>query len=105
MKTIHLEAEFGAYLSSRTTAARLRTQIESLADAGQVAFIDMTNVESMSESFADEAFAVLVAARGAEWFKRGVRLESMRPSIRDNILNAVLERRARAAGHSHDKVG
>ena len=96
MTRIDLETEFGAYLSSRSTAARLRSQIESVVDSGQIVFIDMTNVDSMSESFADEAFAVLVAARGAEWFRNGIRLEGIKSSIRDTIASTVLERRARS---------
>jgi hypothetical protein len=58
-------------------------------------FIDMTNVESMSEGFADEAFAILVVTRGADWFKRRIQLEGVKPFVRDTILTAVLERRAR----------
>jgi PHD/YefM family antitoxin component YafN of YafNO toxin-antitoxin module len=42
-------------------------------------FIDMTNVESMSEGFADEAFAIIVVAHGAKWFKQRIQLEGVKP--------------------------
>jgi STAS-like domain of unknown function (DUF4325) len=100
MKSINLEAEFGQYLSSRPTGARLRMQIESSVKAGQVVSIDLTNVESMSESFADEALALLVVEFGSEWFKKSIRLEGAKPHVRDSILNAILERRMRMVNAS-----
>jgi hypothetical protein len=97
MKSIDVEAEFGAYLSSRVTAACLRQQIECSAEEEHVVLIDMRNVESMSEGFADEAFAILVVAHGAGWFKQRIQLQGVKPFVRDTILTAILERRARIA--------
>jgi hypothetical protein len=97
MKRIDAEAEFGAYLSSRVTAVRLRKQIECSVDEEDLVLVDMTNVESMSEGFADEAFAILVVTRGADWFRQSIQLTGVKPFIRDTILMAVLERRARVA--------
>lgn len=88
-------ASLGIHLSSRDTAARLRADIIRATAAGGPAEIEMADVETVSESFADEAFAVLADARGAEWFRTRMRLINMSADVRDVILSAILERRTR----------
>lgn len=97
MITIKVAEELGTHLSSRSLGAKLRSRIESAVDAGQIVTIDFAGVDTLSESFADEVFAVLDATRGAEWFRKGVRIQGLAGGPRDTVLNAILERRTRSA--------
>lgn len=100
MITIKIAEELGTHLSSRSLATRLRARIESAVDAGQVVVLDFAGVDTLSESFADEVFAVLDATRGAEWFRRGVRVHGLAGGPRDTVLGAILERRTRTAARA-----
>ncbi|EYF03400.1 STAS-like domain-containing protein [Chondromyces apiculatus] len=95
MTTIHLAQELGTHLSSRTTGATLRRRIESAVALGQTVTVDWTGVDTVADSFADEAFAVLVEAHGPDWFKRGVHMHALDGVLRDTVLGTVLERRRR----------
>lgn len=61
-------------LASRTSANNLRFKIEQVISIRKIAVIDLTNVISISESYADELFAVLVAQHGLEWFSNNIKL-------------------------------
>lgn len=64
----------GSDLASRVSARNLRTEAEQAIKAGSIVVIDLTNVISISESYADELFAVLVEQHGLEWFSNNVEL-------------------------------
>lgn len=64
----------GSDLASRASARNLRTKAEQTIKKGNTAVIDLTNVISISESYADELFAVLVEQHGLEWFSNNVKL-------------------------------
>ena len=90
---IDIATEYGTDLSSRHRAAGLRVLILALIDAGTTPVtVDFANVRSLSESFADEAFAVIVAERGEDWFRQHLRLLNLSASVRLSILEAVEER-------------
>ncbi|HSN97948.1 MAG TPA: STAS-like domain-containing protein [Candidatus Nanopelagicales bacterium] len=95
-----MAAELGTHLSSRTLGASLRARIESLVDAGQVVTVDFAGVDTISESFADEVFAVLIEKRGSAWFRQGVAMQGLGGALRDTVLGAILERRARVAARA-----
>lgn len=84
--TIRLAEEHGAYLSGRFTAARLRKDVTS---SGVPVTVDLAGVESLSDSFADEFFAVLVEEFGHEWFASNVVVRGMTPDVRHTVLRAV----------------
>lgn len=79
-------AEQGQFLSSRHVASSLRQQILL---AGGPVVVDLSGVESLSDSFADELFAVLVQDHGHEWFAANVSVVGLSLPIRQTILRAV----------------
>jgi hypothetical protein len=80
----------GTDLSSRQVAAGIRRQIEQLAETHTV-IVDLSHVLSISESFADEAFGVLVSQRGLEWLAEHVHFLAGEP-IFLSIAQAIRER-------------
>ncbi len=79
----------GTDISSRTRARWLREQI---VDSGDECLVDFGGVRSVSHSFADECFAVLVIEQGELWFKNHVKLLNCSATIRETILEAILQR-------------
>lgn len=92
--TIDLGAEFGTDLSSRHRASELRVSVEGRIASGDVGkiTIDLHGVRTISHSFADELFAVLVLDFGEEWFREHLRLVRSSPSVRQTILEAIQQR-------------
>ncbi|PPD44396.1 MAG: hypothetical protein CTY16_11790 [Methylobacter sp.] len=64
----------GSDLASRVSARNLRFRAEQVVTTEKVVAIDLTGVLSISESFADELFAVLVEQHGLEWFSNNIKL-------------------------------
>lgn len=64
----------GSDLASRVSARNLRFKAEQVITTEKVVAIDLTGVLSISESFADELFAVLVEQHGLEWFSNNIKL-------------------------------
>lgn len=88
MSTLDVRLQFGANLASRALGVRLRKELERLAPV----VVDMQGVEVLSDSFADEAFAILVCRHGSAWFRANVKLQEVRSEHRETILSAVFER-------------
>ncbi len=76
---------FGSCLSSRVTARQLRKTIEE-SNGGELNFKD---VYSLSDSFADEFFAVLVEAHGPDWFAENVKVTGLANDVRQVVLRAI----------------
>lgn len=87
MKIINIASSFGRDISSRAAGRQLRLLLQS--DGGCVDFLD---VRMVSESFADEAFGILVASQGDEWFRSHVKLVNLSETHRDAILKAIARR-------------
>ncbi|MBK7827682.1 STAS-like domain-containing protein [Nannocystis sp.] len=81
---------YGTDLSSRTTGAGIRVAIRNmLAHATESVTVDCTGIRTLSESFADELFGVLVAEKGKPWFRKHVQVTGMTDSTRGAILRAI----------------
>jgi len=78
--------------ASRQGAARLRALIDSEALVGNRVNIDLAAVLSISESYADELFGVLVARYGLEWFARHIVIKSASPAVFRAIADAIRHR-------------
>lgn len=90
MKTIYISNEYGTDISSRTEASRLRNEVIKIACGPEaIARLDFGNVRTLSDSFADELFGVLVAQRGEGWFKSHVQVVNLSRIARQTILDAV----------------
>jgi len=89
---LRIAQEFGTDLSSRSRAVSLRNHIESLTASGATVILDFESVRTISHSFADEAIALLVCAKGTDWFARLVSVVSLEKNVRLAILEAIASR-------------
>ena len=94
-RTYILVGELGSDLSSRARASALRARVVSAVEGGcQHVHVDLQGVRTISSSFADELFAVIVAAKGEEWFKAHIKVVNVSVSLRRTILEAIEDRLA-----------
>jgi hypothetical protein len=88
-------------LASRTSASRLRSSFEGeLIDS--TVRLDLTNVLSISESYADELFGVLVQQYGLEWVFSRIQVVGASPPVVRTIRTAIryrLERDLKRRSH------
>jgi STAS-like domain of unknown function (DUF4325) len=80
--------DIGKDLSSRDHARVLR----ETGDATARLTFDFAGVRTLSDSFADELLAVLVEARGEDWFREHVKLKNLSADHRRIVLRVVKER-------------
>jgi len=97
MKNLNLEhlCPSGKDLASRASAKILRSQAEQVIREGRLAVIDLGDVVSISESYADELFAVLVEDHGLEWFSRNIKIlhdTTKSDSVLRSIATAIRRR-------------
>jgi hypothetical protein len=86
-------------LASRSRARRLRDEVVAEIYATKGAFtVDLTDVLSISDSFADEFFAVLAQDYGDVWFRDHLRVEGACDVVRGAIVRAIAARLERATG-------
>lgn len=86
-------------LASRRAAARFRALVEERALAGDRVTIELGAVLSLSESYADELFGVLVARYGLEWFVEHLTIRGASPAVFRSITSAIRYRlEAKAPG-------
>lgn len=79
-------------LASRTLASRERSNLaQELANGDQVV-IDLKKVESISESFADELFGVLVMERGFDFVVKHVKIVNAADDVLRSIAIAMKRR-------------
>lgn len=95
---ISLAAEYGTDLSSRHKAVECRLRIlDAAAESQERVEINMTDVRTLSDSFADELFGILVVEQGDDWFKRHVLVSHLPQGLRWTILNAIQTRLNRSS--------
>ncbi|MBD8685032.1 STAS-like domain-containing protein [Pseudomonas sp. CFBP 13719] len=83
-------------LASRSLAAQERATIETLLQNSDMVNVDLGRVSSISESYADELFGVLVLQRGLEYVTKHLRIIN----AADNVLRPIavaMKRRTIAA--------
>ena len=82
----------GSDLASRRTAAVKRYQLVSQVQQGNQVTLDLSEVQSISESYADELFGVLVAQQGFEWVQQHVSIIDVAEHVLDVIATAIQQR-------------
>jgi hypothetical protein len=90
-------------LASRQLAAELRLGVAAALDDGHPVSIDLRNVASISESYADELFGVLAMGLGLEEFVAKVAILHAGPYVLRVIAHALkdrLEERDSLVAHS-----
>jgi len=85
-QVLDIAETLGDYLSSRVVASQLRKRI---VESGHHVTLDFSNVKSVSDSFADEFFAVLVEKRGFNWFSTNIKVSGLSEYDRETILRAI----------------
>jgi hypothetical protein len=90
--TIEIVEIYGSDISSRARAALLRKEVINATADGTIVDLHFDGVRTISESFADELFGVLVQEKGADWFRSFVRVRNIEPLPRATVLEAVAER-------------
>lgn len=80
-----------AALASRSSAAALRATLEKALDEGIVR-LDFSDVDSVSESYADELLGVLVASRSLPWVFERLELYAIQPAVAHTIASALKRR-------------
>lgn len=84
-------------LASRSLASKERIAISSLLSKNERVVIDLENVESISESFADELFGVLVLERGISFVVEHIKLTHAAEDVLRSIAIAMRRRSAQVA--------
>ncbi|MCY1283414.1 hypothetical protein D9M70_322930 [compost metagenome] len=79
-------------LASRPLAAIERASISELLSHEENVVIDLENVESISESFADELFGVLVLERGLSYVLQHIKLVNAAEDVLRSIAIAMKRR-------------
>lgn len=93
MNAIRVSELYGTDVSSRAHAAQLRIQIiNSLCPTCERTTVDFTGVRTISDSFADELFGVLVEECGEDWFRQHIEVLGLDELTRATILEAVADR-------------
>lgn len=85
------------FLASRTLAIPHRNKIEQAFHNAEIIkiLIDLSEVESISESYADEIFGVLVAEFGCEDVLKKIQINNAKDYVLENIA-IVIDRRSHA---------
>lgn len=91
MKTIDYKLP-GGDLASRRLAITERHKIEAILIDGQRVRINLAGVESVSESYSDEIFGILVVKHGVKTILTNVKFENANPSILKSIAKVIQRR-------------
>lgn len=79
-------------LASRSTAAVKRAQVMSLLTSGETVSFEFQNVESVSASYADELFGILVQTFSIELISTKVRLLNCNDYCAKEVAEAMFRR-------------
>lgn len=86
-------ARHGPFLGTRRVGENVRNEILKSVDLGNSVILDFSQVEGVSQSFADECIGKLLIHMGSSEFRGRVRFRSVSSGIKP-ILNHVLSQRA-----------
>jgi hypothetical protein len=92
MTTFNIGRLVGSDISSRDRAAHLRRAILEDHQKSSRVVLDFSGVRTISESFADELFGVLIEEKGEEWFRTTVKVTDLAALPRKTVLEAIANR-------------
>lgn len=84
-------------LANRTAAAHERAYIEALASQGEQVVLDLSDVVSLSGSYADELFGVFTQRHGVQALKSTLKIKGASPAITRAIGLAIQQRMTASA--------
>ncbi|MRT00677.1 DUF4325 domain-containing protein [Ralstonia pickettii] len=99
MRTVAFAPEY-TDLASRYIAAELRRGVTAALSDGKQVTVDLSNVLSMSESYADEVFGVLVVTLGIQRFVQMITIKNANEHILRVIAKALKDRLEQASAGS-----
>lgn len=79
-------------LASRRLAITERNHIEQLLKSSAILKLDLKDVKSLSESYSDEIFGVLVVKHGVEYVLGKLKIENASTSILKSIARVIQRR-------------
>ncbi|MBN1961552.1 MAG: STAS-like domain-containing protein [Deltaproteobacteria bacterium] len=89
MNTYYLH-KLAHHLASRQRAHTLREDVlEAITRTQQKVRIDLSEVMSVSDSFADEFFGVLAQTYGDKWFQEYIDVTGASDVVRNSIVRAI----------------
>lgn len=83
-------------LASRSVAAKDRAAIDKVISEAETIVVDLKNVASISESFADELFGVLVLEKGLAFVTSHLKIKNASESVLKSIAVAMQRRNVAA---------
>lgn len=87
----------GTDLASRQTAATVRYNVASVVSSGNKVVVDLSDIESLSYSYADELFGVIAATQGFEWLVENVKIANAKEHVL-RVIAEVISRRLKETG-------
>lgn len=90
-------------LASRNLAIPQRHKIELLLKQGNAINLDLSGVLSLSESYSDEIFGVLVVKHGQKKVLSSLRVSNASPSILKSIAKVIQRRSNELTIKKHQK--
>jgi hypothetical protein len=87
----------GTDLASRQTAAAVRYNVASAVSSGNKVVVDLSDIESVSYSYADELFGVIAATQGFDWLVENVKIVNAKEHVL-RIIAEVISRRLKETG-------
>ena len=85
-------SQFGTDFGTRDMGAKIREQIRPLIERGECVTLDFTNVNVVSNSFADECVAKLLLDRPLQTLKQQISFKSLNEMAERSILVALQRR-------------
>ena len=87
----------GTDLASRQTAATVRYNVAGAVTSGNKVVIDLSEIESVSYSYADELFGVIAATQGFDWLVEHVKIVNAKEHVL-RVIAEVISRRLKETG-------
>lgn len=89
---MYVVSKHGSSLSSRRTGSVVRKNLIKQFNGTDKVVIDLSNVDNISQSFADEAFAVLVKEFSYNFMLENIKFINANYSVATSISKAILIR-------------
>ena len=86
--------ERGTNLGTRSDGREIRNQIINEINKGEKVFLDFSDVEMISGSFADECLGIMIAERGFDFVKNNISIKNSNPSV-TLVLKQTMKNRLR----------
>lgn len=91
-------------LASRTSAASVRVTLVALFERFERLEIDCSNVQDMSESYADEVFGILVLKFGFDSVLRKIKISKAKQEVLLSIASVMRRRKNQTSSKRFESI-